>query len=102
MGASNRTIMQRHILPNIVTPLIVQATIGVGSAILLVSALGFLGLGAQPPTPEWGRMAADGQKYLLDHTYIGIFPGLGIALTVIGFNLLGDGIREAIDPVIRR
>jgi peptide/nickel transport system permease protein len=101
-GASNRSIMLRHILPNIVTPLIVQATIGIGSAILLVSALGFLGMGAQPPTPEWGRMLADAQRYILDQTYIGIFPGLAIALTVLGFNLVGDGLRDAADPVARR
>ena len=102
LGASNLTIMRRHILPNIVTPLIVQATIGIGSAILLVSALGFLGMGAQPPTPEWGRMLSDAQKYILDQTYIGIFPGIGIALTVLGFNLVGDGLRDAADPVQRR
>jgi peptide/nickel transport system permease protein len=101
-GASNRSIMLRHILPNIVTPLIVQATIGIGSAILLVSALGFLGMGAQPPTPEWGRMLADAQRYILDQTYIGIFPGLAIAITVLGFNLVGDGLRDAVDPVARR
>lgn len=102
MGASSRRIMLRHVLPNIVTPLIVQATNGVGAAILLVSALGFLGLGAQPPTPEWGRMLADAQKFILDQTYIGVFPGVGIALTVLGFNLVGDGLRDAIDPVGRR
>ena len=102
LGASDSTIMIRHILPNIVTPVIVQETIGIGSAILLVSALGFLGLGAQPPTSEWGRMLADAQKYILDHTYIGIFPGVGIALTVLGFNLVGDGLRDAADPVARR
>jgi peptide/nickel transport system permease protein len=102
LGNSNLSIIARHILPNIVTPLIVQATIGIGSAILLVSALGFLGLGAQPPTPEWGRMLSDAQKYILDATYIGIFPGIGIALTVLGFNLVGDGLRDAVDPVSRR
>ena len=87
--------MVRHILPNILTPLIVQATIGVGNAILLVSALGYLGIGAQQPTPEWGRMLSDAQKYILDAPYIGIFPGVAIALTVIGFNLAGDGLRDA-------
>jgi peptide/nickel transport system permease protein len=102
LGARPRAIMLRHVLPNIVSPLIVQATIGIGSAILLVSALGYLGLGAQPPTPEWGRMLADAQKYILDQTYIGIFPGIGIALTVLGFNLVGDGLRDAVDPVARR
>jgi peptide/nickel transport system permease protein len=95
LGASRSRIMLRHILPNILTPLIVQATIGVGNAILLVSALGYLGIGAQQPTPEWGRMLSDAQKYVLDATYIGIFPGLAIALTVIGFNLAGDGLRDA-------
>lgn len=101
-GLSSAAIMRRHILPNILTPLIVQATIGVGNAILLVSALGFLGLGAQPPTAEWGRMLADAQRYILDAAYIGIFPGLGIALTVVGFNLAGDGLRDAFDPAANR
>lgn len=101
-GLTDAAIMVRHILPNILTPLIVQATIGVGNAILLVSALGYLGLGAQPPTPEWGRMLSDAQRYILDAAYIGIFPGLGIALTVLGFNLAGDGLRDALDPVTRR
>ena len=95
-GASRSRIMFRHVLPNILTPLIIQATIGVGNAILLVSALGYLGLGAQPPTPEWGRMLSDAQKYILDATWIGIFPGVAIALTVIAFNLAGDGLRDAL------
>lgn len=102
IGASDLQIMTRHILPNILTPLIVQATIGVGNAILLVSALGFLGLGAQPPTPEWGRMLSDAQRYITDAPYVGIFPGLAISLTVLGFNLLGDGLRDALDPARRR
>jgi peptide/nickel transport system permease protein len=101
-GLTDAAIVRRHVLPNIVTPLIVQSTIGVGNAILLVSALGYLGLGAQPPTPEWGRMLSDAQRYILDATYIGIFPGLAIALTVLGFNLAGDGLRDALDPVARR
>jgi peptide/nickel transport system permease protein len=102
MGASRTRIMIHHILPNILTPLIIQATIGVGNAILLVSALGYLGLGAQPPTPEWGRMLSDAQKYILGSTYIGIFPGVAIALTVIGFNLAGDGLRDTLNPGSRR
>jgi peptide/nickel transport system permease protein len=102
IGLTDAAIMRRHILPNILTPLIVQSTIGVGNAILLVSALGYLGLGAQPPTPEWGRMLSDAQRYILDAAYIGIFPGLAIALTVLGFNLAGDGLRDALDPVARR
>ena len=99
IGLSDAQIMRRHILPNILTPLIVQATIGVGNAILLVSALGYLGLGAQPPTAEWGRMLADAQRYILGAAYIGVFPGVGIALTVIGFNLAGDGLRDALAGV---
>jgi peptide/nickel transport system permease protein len=102
MGASDRQIVTRHILPNIVSPLIVQATIGVGNAILLVSALGFLGLGAQAPTPEWGRMLADAQRYVIDAPYIGIFPGLAISVTVLGCNLTGDGLRDALDPTQSR
>lgn len=102
IGASDRQIVARHIVPNILTPLIVQSTIGVGNAILLVSALGFLGLGAQPPTPEWGRMLADAQRYVTSSPYIGIFPGLAISLTVLGFNLAGDGLRDALDPTVGR
>ena len=98
MGASDYRIITRHIVPNVLTPLIVQSTIGVGNAILLVSALGFLGLGAQPPTPEWGRMLADAQRYVTSAPYIGIFPGLAISLTVLGFNLAGDGLRDVLDP----
>lgn len=101
-GLTSAAIMRRHILPNILTPLIVQSTIGVGNAILLVSALGYLGLGAQPPTPEWGRILSDAQRYILDASYIGIFPGIAIAITVLGFNLAGDGLRDALDPVTRR
>lgn len=102
LGASRWRIMRRHVLPNILTPLIVQATIGVGNAILLVSALGYLGLGAQPPTPEWGRMLSDAQRYIIGSPHIGIFPGLAIALTVIGFNLAGDGLRDALEPTSRQ
>jgi peptide/nickel transport system permease protein len=98
MGLTDSGIIRKHVFPNILSPLIVQSTIGVGNAILLVSALGYLGVGAQPPTPEWGRMLSDAQRYILNEPYIGIFPGLAIALTVIGFNLAGDGLRDAFDP----
>ena len=101
-GLSRTGIIRKHIFPNILTPVIIQSTIGVGSAILLVSALGYLGVGAQPPTPEWGRMLSDAQKYILTEPYIAIFPGVAIALTVIGFNLAGDGLRDAFDPVVKR
>ncbi len=101
-GLTDVQIMARHILPNTLTPLIVQGTIGVGNAILLVSALGYLGLGAQPPAPEWGRMLSDAQRYILDAPHLAVFPGLAIALTVIGFNLAGDGLRDALNPMARR
>jgi ABC-type dipeptide/oligopeptide/nickel transport system permease subunit len=95
-GASGPWILRRHILPNIVSPLIVQATIGIGNAILLVAALGFLGLGAQAPTAEWGRLLADAQRLVLDAPYTGLFPGLALSLTILAFNLAGDGLREAL------
>lgn len=97
-GATRFRIAFRHVLPNILTPMTIQATIGVGNAILLVSALGFLGLGAQPPKAEWGRMLADAQRYVLSNPSLGIFPGLAIAMTVLGFNLAGDGLRDTFDP----
>lgn len=102
MGATDTHIILRHILPNILTPLIVQTTIGIGNAVLLVAALGFLGLGAQPPVPEWGRMLADAQRYVRDAPYIGIFPGIAVSLLVLGFNLTGDGLRDALDPTLSR
>ncbi len=101
LGATDSSIMRRHILPNILSPLIIQTAVGIGSAILLVSALGFLGLGAQPPQAEWGRMLNDAKRYVFDALYIGIFPGLAIMLTVLGFNLAGDGLRDALDPNTR-
>jgi len=101
-GLSRAAIIRKHIFPNILTPVIIQSTIGVGNAILLVSALGYLGVGAQPPTPEWGRMLSDAQKYILSDPTMAIFPGVAIALTVIGFNLAGDGLRDAFDPVVKR
>ena len=102
MDVPRAGIIRTHIFPNTLTPVIIQATIGVGNAILLVSALGYLGVGAQPPTSEWGRMLSDAQKYILTDPYIAIFPGVAIALTVIGFNLAGDGLRDAFDPVVKR
>lgn len=97
-GANDALILRRHILPNILAPLIVAATLGVGSAILWAAALSFLGLGSQPPTPEWGRMLSDGRSYMRDAWWISTFPGLAIMLTVLGMNLLGDGLRDALDP----
>ncbi len=101
VGASDRRILARHVFPNSLPPLIVQASIGVGSTILIASALGFLGLGVQPPTPEWGSMLSRGRSYISSSPHLVLFPGLAIALLVLGFNLLGDGLRDALDPRLR-
>ena len=101
IGVKNNRIMFRHILPNSLSPIIVQVTIGVGGAILTAAALGFLGLGAQPPAPEWGAMIADGTPFLRQSPHMVLFPGLAIMFTVLGFNLLGDGLRDALDPKLR-
>jgi peptide/nickel transport system permease protein len=98
VGARHLRLIFRHILPNILSPIIVVATVGVSVAVLSASALSFLGLGAQPPSPEWGAMLAAGRDYFRLAPWITTFPGLAIALTVLGFNLLGDGLREALDP----
>jgi len=93
-----RTILVRHILPNVVAPVIVAGTLGMGGAILAAAALSFIGLGSQPPTPEWGRMLSEGRDYLRDAWWISTFPGLAIMLTVLGVNMLGDGLRDVLDP----
>lgn len=103
LGASSFRQISRHVLPNSLSPIIVQATLSLAAAILEAAALGFLGLGAQPPTPEWGAMLADGYKYLtIGAWWVLLFPGLAIMLTVLGFNLLGDGLRDALDPQLRQ
>jgi peptide/nickel transport system permease protein len=98
LGASNSHLLIHHILPNLISFVIVGATLGVGGVILQAAALGFLGLGAQPPAPEWGVMIADAVPFLRQFPYLAIFPGLAIMVTVLGFNLLGDGLRDALDP----
>lgn len=98
LGAQHVRLVFRHLLPNILSPIIVVATIGVSIAVLSASALSFLGLGAQPPSPEWGAILAAGRDYFKRAPWITTFPGLSIAITVLGFNLLGDGLREAFDP----
>ncbi len=98
VGTRDRRIMFRHIFPNSMSPLIVQATLGIGGAILFAAALGFLGLGAQPPAPEWGAMISDGIPFLRTDPHMVFFPGFAIMITVLGFNLLGDGLRDALDP----
>jgi peptide/nickel transport system permease protein len=101
LGAGNSRIMFRHILPNIISPVIVMFTLMMGDAILIEASLSFLGLGAQPPTPSWGSILADGRAYLSLAPWVTIFPGLAIMLTVLGFNLLGDGLRDALDPRLK-
>ncbi|MFF5996676.1 ABC transporter permease [Lysinibacillus sp. KU-BSD001] len=101
IGMKNARILWRHILPNSMTPIIVQGTLAVATAIIEAAALGFLGLGAEAPTPEWGKMLADARIFLLNAPWAMIFPGLAIMLTVIGFNLMGDGLRDALDPKMK-
>ncbi len=100
-GATQRRIILRHILPNVLTPIIVQASLDFGNAIMYAAALSFIGLGAQPPTPEWGAMISLARDYLQSSWWFATFPGLAILVTVIGFNLLGDGIRDLSDPRLR-
>lgn len=101
VGVRDSRIMFLHILPNSLSPLIVQMTLGVGGAILFAAALGFLGLGVQPPVPEWGAMISDSIPFLRQAPHMVFFPGMAIMLTVLGFNLLGDGLRDALDPQLR-
>ena len=102
VGASSSRTLFRHVLPNSLSPILVASTLGIASAILEIAALGFLGLGQQPPYPEWGAMLADSVKYLTSGAWwVLLFPGIAIMLTVLGFNLLGDGLRDALDPRLR-
>ena len=101
-GAQTLRLMFRTVLPNCLAPLIVQSTLGISSAVLDAAALGFLGLGAQPPTPEWGTMLADARQYIESAYWVVTFPGLAILVTVLAFNLLGDGLRDALDPKLKR
>jgi dipeptide transport system permease protein len=101
-GASTTRLMFREVLPNCTAPLIVQACLGISTAILDAAALGFLGLGAQPPSPEWGTMLADAREFVLRAWWVVTFPGLAILITVLAFNLLGDGLRDALDPKLKR
>ena len=102
LGGAARRVLMRHIFPNTLPPLIVQTTLAIAFAILEAAALGFLGLGAQPPTPEWGAMLADSYKYFTSGSWwVFLFPGAAIMLSVLGFNLVGDGLRDALDPRLR-
>lgn len=101
IGAGDLRILLKHILPNCMAPLIVQATLGMASAILSAAAMSFLGLGIQPPTPEWGAMLSSARQFIRDYPYTTIFPGLAIVITIFALNLLGDGLRDALDPRLK-
>ncbi|MCR6112472.1 ABC transporter permease [Bacillus sp. A301a_S52] len=101
LGASDFRIIFKHILPNITSPIIVQATLSIATTVLAASGLSFLGLGAQPPTPEWGAMLAAGRNYMWEHPHVALFPGLAIVVVVLAFNVFGDGMRDALDPKIK-
>ena len=101
LGGSHTRVLLGHILPNSLPPIIVYATLGMGTAVLQAAALGFLGLGAQPPQPEWGAMLSDGRQYIQLAPHVAAFPGAAILLLVLGFNLFGDGLRDVLDPSLR-
>ncbi len=101
IGCANIRIMVRHILPNTIAPIIVLGTLGIAGAVIAAAALSYLGLGAQPPTPEWGALLSEGRNYLRQAWWITTFPGLAIMLAVLSINLLGDGLRDALDPRLR-
>ncbi|PLT36033.1 ABC transporter permease [Bacillus sp. V5-8f] len=98
IGMKDSRILLHHILPNSLAPIIVQGTLAIATAIIECAALGFLGMGAQPPTAEWGKMLADSREFIIEAPWTVLFPGLAIMLTVLGFNLMGDGLRDALDP----
>lgn len=102
VGMKDSRILFSHILPNSISPVIVQATLAIATAIIEAAALGFLGLGAQAPTPEWGKMLADSKEYLVQAPWTLFFPGIAIMLTVLGFNLMGDGLRDVLDPKMKQ
>jgi peptide/nickel transport system permease protein len=102
VGMKDARILFQHILPNSMSPIIVQGTLAIGTAIIECAALGFLGLGATAPTPEWGKMLSDSKQYLIQAPWTMIFPGIAIMLTVLGFNLMGDGLRDALDPKMKQ
>ena len=101
IGESNSNIILRHILPNTFTPILVRATLQIGGVILAIAGLGFIGAGAQAPMPELGAMVAGGRQYILSHYWISLFPGISIIIIVFGFNLLGDALRDILDPRLR-
>ncbi|MDO4284395.1 MAG: ABC transporter permease [Eubacteriales bacterium] len=102
INCSKLSIMFRHLFPNVISPVIVDATMGIGMNITMAASLSFIGLGVQPPTPEWGAMLADARAHILTYPYLIMFPGIVIALTVLAINLIGDGLRDAMDPKLRK
>ena len=102
IGASNATIIFREVIPNCLAPIIVQATLSVAGAILSTASLSFIGLGVQPPDPEWGAMLSGGRNFMRDALHLTLFPGLAIVITVLALNLLGDGLRDALDPRLKQ
>lgn len=102
VGASDLRIIFRYIIPNSMAPIIVQATLGVAGAILSIAGLSFLGLGIQPPTPEWGAMLSNARTYIRDSWHITVIPGMGIMLTILALNVIGDGLRDALDPKLKK
>lgn len=102
LGASDARIIFKHILPNVLSPIIVQATLRIATAVLTASGLSFLGLGAQPPTPEWGAMLSEGRAYMHQAPHLVLFPGVMIVLFVLAFNVFGDGLRDALDPKMKK
>lgn len=101
INATNGRIILKHIIPNSISPMIVSITMGMGNAILAGSAMSFIGLGAQPPIPEWGAMISDARNYMRAHPMLAVYPGIFVVITVLAFNLLGDGLRDALDPRLK-
>lgn len=101
LGASPLRVLARHIFPGVVSPVTIQVSLDMGNIILTAAGLGFIGFGAQPPTPEWGLMISEGRSYITAQWWVSTFPGIAISLVVLGFNLLGDGIRDVMDPRLR-
>jgi peptide/nickel transport system permease protein len=101
VGANDARLMVRHIFPNVTTPIIVLGSLGIASAILVGASLSFLGLGAQPPTPEWGAILSQGRQYINRAWWVMAFPGIAITITVMAANLIGDGLRDALDPRLK-
>ena len=101
IGASDFRIIMKHILPNCLAPIIVQSTLSIAISILSAASLSFIGLGVAPPTPEWGSMLSSGRPFIRDYWYVVTFPGLAIVLSVLSFNMFGDGLRDALDPRLK-